>query len=176
MAHNGDDLAPPLRDFYLAFAKNYFDVVTAWYRSLRIGVTGGAVFHASNVMRNADLYDFAVNPGHYLHLDEWVHSPFYEASDIKLVSGMVIQMDIIPISRGPFCYVNAEDGVVLADDTLRAELKTRFPACWQRIQHRRQFMQNQIGITLDESVLPLSNIPAWLAPFALDLKHAFAAE
>ena len=34
-------------------------------------------------------------------------------------------------------------------------------------------MRDVIGIDLDESVLPLSNIPAWLAPYVLEPDTAF---
>ena len=81
----------------------------------------------------------------------------------------MLQMDIIPVSRGPFCYSNAEDGVALADDELRRELALKWPALWGRIQARRDFMIEQLGIRLDASVLPLSNTPAWLPPYALEL-------
>jgi hypothetical protein len=37
------------------------------------------------------------------------------------------------------------------------------------MQTRRQFMSEKLGIRLHESVLPLSNTPAWLPPYALDL-------
>jgi hypothetical protein len=118
---------------------------------------------------------FAVNPGHYIHLDEWVHSPFCAGSDIGLRSGLALQMDIIPVSEGPFC-ANAEDGVVLADEALRAELADRHPACWSRMLARRRFMRDVIGIDLDESVLPLGNIPGWLPPYALDLTKAMVSD
>src|SRR5262245_64809859 len=83
------------------------------------------------------LMEFAVNPGHLIHLDEWLHSPFQAGNNCQLRSGMAIQMDIIPVSQGPFCYVNAEDGIVLADETLRSELARRHPTCWLRMQARR---------------------------------------
>jgi hypothetical protein len=86
---------------------------------------------------------------------------------------MALQMDIIPVSLGPFCYVNAEDGVVLADARLRAQLVQGFPDVWKRAQARRRFMQGALGIRLDDSVLPLSNTAGWLPPWALDLKTAF---
>jgi hypothetical protein len=38
---------------------------------------------------------------------------------------------------------------------------------WGRIQARRQFMAGQLGIRLNDAVLPLSNIPGWLPPYAL---------
>jgi hypothetical protein len=130
------------------------------------------VHSAVETRRDAKLYRLAVNPGHLLHLDEWLHSPFVPGGRVRLRSGMAIQMDIIPVSAGPFFYVNAEDGIVLADDDLRRTLAGRFPACWQRIEARRQFMQHTLGIELHESVLPLSNTPGWLPPYALSLDKA----
>ena len=105
----------PDRDFYARFAENYFDVVVAWYEALRVSAVAGDVYDAAASRRDDALFDFAVNPGHCLHLDEWVNSPFSRGSRVALRSGMAIQMDIIPVSKGPLYYINAEDGVVLAD-------------------------------------------------------------
>jgi len=172
VARGPNDLPQSERDFYDALAKNYFDVVAAWYRSVRVGANSGDVVEAVEGARKADLFDFAVNPGHYLHLDEWVNSPFVPGNSVKLASGMALQMDIIPVSKGPFYCINAEDGVVLADAELRADIRDRYPECWERIENRRTFMQTIIGLELDESVLPLSNIPAWLPPYVVDLDQA----
>ena len=62
---------------------------------------------------------------------------------------------------------------MLADEALRSAPAKKFPACWRRIQARRKFMTTALGIRLDESVLPLNNIPAWLPPYALSLGNAF---
>lgn len=167
------DLAGPLREFYLALATNYFQVVAAWYETIRVGASAGAVVRAVEKTRDHKLYRFAVNPGHYLHLDEWLHSPFSAGSGVKLRSGMALQMDIIPVSLGPFCYINAEDGVVLADARLRRQLAQDFPDLWKRVQARRAFMCDVLGINLDDSVLPLSNTAGWLPPWALELDTAF---
>jgi hypothetical protein len=166
------DLPAETRQFYADLAANYFDVVCTWYEHVRVGTTGGAVQRAVEERRDGRLYRFAVNPGHLLHLDEWMHSPFAAGSTCELRSGMALQADIIPVSAGPFFYVNAEDGIVLADDQLRRALADRFPDCWRRIQARRRFMRDAIGIALDDSVLPLANIPAWLPPYALSLGQA----
>jgi hypothetical protein len=167
------DLTEPLREFYLPFAANYFQVVATWYDNVRVGANAGTVVRAVEKARDPELYRFAVNPGHYLHLDEWLHSPFSAGSRVRLRSGMALQMDIIPVSVGPFCYVNAEDGIVLADARLRTQLAQDFPDLWQRVQARRAFMRDVLGIELDDSVLPLSNTPGWLPPWALDLQTAF---
>jgi len=172
VAEDPEALSGALQTFYPAYVANYFDVVVGWYEALDIGVRAGAVYDRAESLRDDALSAFAVNPGHYLHLDEWVHSPFYAGSEIPLRSGMALQMDIIPVSKGPFCYSNAEDGIVLADAALRSELAERYPQLWARVQARRAFMLDAIGIDLAESVLPLSNTPAWLAPYAMDLSKA----
>jgi hypothetical protein len=173
IASGPGDLAGALREFYLPLAKNYFQVVATWYENVRVGASAGAVARAVETVRDRKLYRFAVNPGHYLHLDEWLHSPFSVGSRVKLRSGMALQMDIIPVSLGTFCYINAEDGIILADARLRTQLAQGFPDLWRRVQARRAFMQDVLGIKLDDSVLPLSNIAGWLPPWALDLDTAF---
>jgi hypothetical protein len=134
---------------------------------VRIGASGGEVFQAVEDCRDDRLYDFAVNPGHSIHLDEWVHSAFEAGSQVLLRSGMALQMDIIPVSKGPFWYVNAEDGIVLADEQLQSEIADSYPECWQRMQARREFMRSVLGIRIDQTVLPMSNAPAVFAPYLL---------
>ena len=146
--------------------------MAGWYGAVRVGVAAGNVFREVDSRRDAHLFDFAVNPGHYIHLNEWVHSPFAPGSATLLKSGMALQMDIIPVSRGPFCCVNAEDGIVLADAALRDRLAQSFPDCWERMCARRVFMERDLGIRLDASVLPLSNMPAWLPPYVLAMEQA----
>jgi hypothetical protein len=172
IARGAADLPADLRDFYEPFVSNFFDVVVEWYEHLRIGATGGEVYDAVQARRDDKLYDFAVNPGHFVHLDEWVHSPFVRRGKTALRSGMALQMDIIPISKGPFCTSNAEDTLALADESLRGEIARLYPACWARIQQRRAFMTGVLGMKLDECVLPLGNIPGWLPPYDLDLEKA----
>jgi hypothetical protein len=116
------------------------------------------------------------NSGHLIHLDEWLSSPFQAGSTCRFRSGMAIQMDIIPVSEGPFCYSNAEDGIALADEALRTDIANRHRACWQRLQARRSFMAGTLGITLDASLLPLGNTPGWLCPYALSPGLAFVKD
>jgi hypothetical protein len=173
VARDAHDLPAGLQQFYPAFAANYFDVVSTWYEHVKVGACAGDVFAAVEAKRDSKLYRFAVNPGHYLHLDEWVHSPFTSGSRTTLRSGAALQMDIIPVSVGPFCYINGEDGIALADAALRTEIASKYPAMWSRIQLRRAFSTDVLGIRLDESVLPFSNTPGWLPPYALEPGRIF---
>jgi hypothetical protein len=169
IASDQSDLPGDLARFFPHFVANFFDVVAKWYETVRVGITGGEVFAAVESVRDDKLYRLAVNPGHYIHLDEWVNSPFVEGGQVALKSGMALQMDIIPVSYGPFCYANMEDGIILADADLRETLSDRYPGMWERIQARREFMTDTLNIQLDESILPLSNMPGWLPPYALSL-------
>jgi hypothetical protein len=108
-----------------------------------------------------------LNPGHLIHLDEWLHSPIYKGSELRLKSGMAIQVDVIPATHSPYFTTNIEDGIALADDELRAEFERKYPEAWGRIQARRRFMEEVIGIRLKPEVLPFSNIPAYLTPYLL---------
>lgn len=85
---------------------------------------------------------------------------------------MAIQVDIIPVSKGPFCYVNLEDGIALADEDLRKRLTQLDPALMQRVDRRRSYMINVLGYDLDDCILPLGNTSGWLAPYVTNLLHA----
>jgi hypothetical protein len=166
------DLPEPIRDYVERLVGPYFEAVAAWYAALHIGQTGG-VLHEIIARRLGDpFFGVALNPGHQIHLDEWVNSPIAPGSSVELRSGMALQVDIIPATGTGYFTTNIEDGVALADESLRAGIAARFPAAWQRIQARRNFMAQALGIELHPDVLPFSNIPAYLPPFILRADRA----
>ena len=69
-----------------------------------------------------------------------------------------------------------EDGIALLDATARAEFAERWPDAWTRIEARRAFMADELGITCTRDVLPFSNIAAWLPPFWLSPEQAMVME
>jgi hypothetical protein len=148
--------------------QNYLDVTRAWYAAVGVGVSAGDVWGQAEAARKDALFTLCVNPGHYLHLDEWVSSPFWEGSPIPLPSGCALQADIIPMPRKGTAAINMEDGIVLADTSLRSELKRRYPALYQRCQARRRFMIDLLGYQLSPDILPLSNLPGSYFPCLLD--------
>ena len=149
---------------------NYLAVVRAWYGALHVGVTAGEVWAAADEARDDSLYTFCVNPGHYIHLDEWVSSPFWKDSDIPLPSGCALQADIIPVSRKNSIAVNMEDGLILADADLRKELDRVQPAFMGRCRGRRKFMIETLGYELSEDVLPLGVFPGAYFPCLMDTR------
>ena len=83
------------------------------------------------------------------------------------MSGMPFQVDIIPTPMRDGWALNCEDGIVFADAALRAELKARHPAVVERIEARRNFVRDELGIAIRNSILPLSSTPLCLPPFWL---------
>jgi Xaa-Pro aminopeptidase len=161
------ELPERIRDYVERLVAPYFTAVAAWYGALRIGQTGDELHAIIDRHLGDPFFGVFLNPGHQIGLDEWVNSPIRPGSTIELRSGMAFQVDIIPATGTPYFTTNIEDGVALADTTLRGELEERYPDAWRRIQARRDFMANVLGIELHPDVLPLSNIPAFLPPFLL---------
>lgn len=165
-----EDLRSGLGRDTLNIIENYLRVVRAWYAALHVGVTAGEVWAAAEGARDDSLYTFCVNTGHYIHLDEWVSSPFSKDSDIRLPSGCALQADIIPVARKGSISVNMEDGLILADAELRSELDRVQPALMGRCRARRKFMIETLGYELSEDVLPLGDFPGAYFPCLLDTR------
>ncbi|HVU14995.1 MAG TPA: aminopeptidase P family N-terminal domain-containing protein [Phototrophicaceae bacterium] len=153
----------------------YFQAIVAWYERVGIGVTGGELYQAIHDKIGDPFFGVGLNPGHLIHLDEWLNSPIYAGSSERLQSGMALQVDVIPATGTAYFTTNIEDGIALADDDLRAAFAQQYPEAWGRIQARRAFMQNALGITLKPEVLPFSNIPAYLPPYLLAPQKALRA-
>jgi hypothetical protein len=145
----------------------YFAAVAEWYGALHVGQTGGALHEIVERRLGDPFFGIFLNPGHMIGLDEWVNSPIARGSTTELRSGTAFQVDIIPATGGPFFTTNIEDGLALADAGLRRNFAAAHPHAWERIQARRSFMANALGIELHPDVLPFSNLPAYLPPFLL---------
>lgn len=166
------ELPRQIRDYVPKLVAPYFEAVAAWYEKLRIGATGGDLWKAVHGRIGDPFYGVHLNPGHLTSLDEWLSSPSYEGSKEKLVSGMAIQVDVIPGTGTRYFTSNIEDGLCLADGGLRGEFAKRYPEAWGRIRARREFMTERLGLKLAPEVLPFSNIPAYLPPFILSPRKA----
>jgi Xaa-Pro aminopeptidase len=161
------ELPAEIGDYVERLVVPYFEAVAEWYGALHVGQTGGALHEIVRRRLGDPFFGIFLNPGHQIHLDEWVNSPIAPGSTIELASGMAFQVDIIPATGTGYFTTNIEDGIALADETLRGAFATAYPAAWDRIQARRRFMGERLGIELHPDVLPFSNIPAWLPPFLL---------
>ena len=138
-----------------------------------IGTPGGDLHALVTQKLPFEKFGIFLNPGHLIHLDEWLSSPIYHGSTVLLRSGMALQVDVIP-SSPIYGSTRMEDGVVLADGALRRQLERQFPESYARCQVRRTFMAETLGLELPEEVLPLSNTPAIVPPFFLQPNQVFA--
>ena len=57
---------------------------------------------------------------------------------------------------------------------MREELAARHPELWKRVQGRRRFVQEQLGIALADELLLFSSAPARFSPFWLSPGRALA--
>jgi hypothetical protein len=164
---NADGLDHGIGDYVEKLVAPYFETVAQWYEALHIGQRGAVLQEIVDRGLGDPFFGIFLNPGHQIHNDEWVNSPVGPGSEVELRSGMAMQVDIIPATGTPYFTTNIEDGIALADQTLRDEIADRHPAMWGRIEERRRFMLDDLGIELHPDVLPFSNIPACLPPFLL---------
>lgn len=176
LAEGASDLPQGIRDYVEKLVAPYFSAVVDWYETVGIGVAGGALWKAVHDRIGDPFFGVSLNPGHLVHIDEWMHSPIFAGSDIPLKSGMALQVDIIPATGTDYFTTNIEDGIALADQALREEIAARYPEAWRRIEARRAFMNEVLGIRLKPEVLPFSNIPAFLPPFWLSRHSAMAVD
>ncbi|MEN4798218.1 MULTISPECIES: M24 family metallopeptidase [Pantoea] len=145
-------------------AKAYFNGLLTWYDAADIGVSGGELFgRVTDALAQGGLRP-ALNPGHLVGHDEWVNTPVRPGSTERIRSGMPFQVDVIPTPVADGWALNCEDAVTFADADLRLELSQAYPDVWRRIEARRRFMQQELGVGLRPSALPLSNTPLCLPP------------
>jgi Xaa-Pro aminopeptidase len=175
IAQSAADLPQSASDYVASFAGPYFEAMGDWFGLMRPGTPGGQVYDLIQSRLPFERFGIYLNPGHLIHLDEWMSSPFYAGSEIPVASGMAIQVDVIPQSTQYFS-TRMEDGIVVADAALRAKLKESAPECFERCQKRRAFMGDVLGIKLAEEVLPLSNTCAIVPPFFLEPNTVLALE
>jgi hypothetical protein len=166
------ELPHGISDYVERLVAPYFEAIASWYERVGIGVSGGELYRAIHDRIGDPFFGVSLNTGHIIHLDEWVHSPFYEGSTIPLRSGMALQVDVIPATHTPYFTTNVEDGIALADEDLRKRFEDSYPEAWERVQARRAFMEKDLEIRVKPEVMPFSNIPSYLSPFLLSPKMA----
>lgn len=167
LVENDSQLPDGAKDYVDKLIAPYFATAAAWYETLKIGLTAGELYDVTASRIGDPFYGVFLNPGHYIHLDEWPMSPVKPGSTTVFTSGAAVQLDIIPITGTVYHTAQIEDGVVLADVELRAQLTAAYPGMMARVAQRREMLQNVFGIAIDASVLPLSNAAGYLPPFWL---------
>lgn len=160
-------LGQPDESFFQRIAAPYFGVQATWYQTICIGAVGKDIFQAVAKAFEGSGMHSALNPGHLTSYEEWTSSPIRPDSVEKIRSGMVFQSDIIPTPLPAGQLMNCEDTVAVADASLRAELKARYPELWARVKARRKLMTEALGVQPAEELLPLTDGTIYLPPFWL---------
>ena len=167
IAKDQNDLPDEVSDYFEKLIVPYFTAVKEWYETIGIGVEGGAIFEIIMKHLGDPFFGVYLNPGHLIHRDEWMNSSIYQKSKEIFFSRQAIQLDIIPATNTKYFSTNIEDGIVLLDQEDRKIFEKKYPEAMKRINERRIFMKDKLGINLKPEVMPLSNIPAYLNPFIL---------
>ena len=167
VVEDASQLPAAASDWLERLAMPYFACAAEWYSTIGIGVAGGTLDAIARKHLGTPFFNLILNPGHLLHLDEWMNTPVYPGSTETLKSGQMMQCDIIPAAGAPYYGANIEDGIALLDERGRAALRDKYPEVAARIEARRAFMTDTLGIGLKPEVMPLSNLAAAYPPFLL---------
>ena len=114
-----DELPGGIADYVDRLVEPYFTAICEWYGALHVGQTGGALYEIVQRHLGDPFFGVSLNPGHQIHLDEWVNSPIARDSRVELRSGMALQVDVIPGTGTDYFTTNIEDGMALADASAR---------------------------------------------------------
>ncbi|WP_313684757.1 M24 family metallopeptidase [Pantoea sp.] len=166
-----DELPAEVADYLPRVAEPYYHTVVTWLESLRCGLTGGELYQIVEHVLPKDRWHWHLNPGHLVADEEWLCSPVSSGSKAVLGSGMLLQIDIIPSVKG-YGGCSIEDTVALADAQLQAEIAEAWPEVWQRMQARRQYVEDVLNIELHQDMLLLSNTVGYLRPYLLSKSEA----
>lgn len=170
-----EELPEAEQDYLDRVAKPYFNAVKTWFETIAVGMNGADLYNKIEEVLPKEQYGWHLNPGHLCADEEWLASPIFPGSRETIKSGMIFQFDIIPSVPG-YSGASCEGGVVIADEQLRKTIQTNYPEMWVRMQARRSYLIEEIGIALSEEVLPMCNATAYYRPFFLNKKAALTAK
>jgi hypothetical protein len=173
-AYDESSYAPHLKEHLYSFYGEYWRAIATWYESVKVDQKASTVYADVMKVIGDPRFNVFLNPGHHTATDEWVNSPFYAHSPHTVVSGNWFQCDMIASSSDPIMSAICEDTVIVADQKLRQEIEEQFPELYRRITRRQEKMRSILGIQIDESLLPLSNLNGAYFPFMLDTGWVFA--
>lgn len=172
---SGAQLPENQKDYLEKVGKPYFKAYATWLETIAIGISGDEFYTKIQKVFPSEIYGWSLNPGHYTADEEWLSSPFYKGSEAVIKSGQLLQIDMIPSVPG-YTGASCEEPIALADKSLRTELSQQYPDVWERIETRRTYIKEVIGIQLSDDILPLSDTVAFYTPFFLNKTLAYTKE
>ena len=169
-----EDLPEGYEHYLDEFVKPYFASCAKWYEMMRIGTKFGDIYQMVEDWIGFDKFHIGLNPGHQIHTDEWTTSPLTAGNTQAVASGCAYQCDYTVSFHEPFMSCHIEDGVVIADEALRAQIEAISPDCMCRIRARQEYMRTVLGIDLADETLPMSDLPCVCFPYMADLSTVLA--
>lgn len=151
--------------------KPYFDAYHYWLKHIKIGEHAGEFYKKFEEHYPQEKYGWELCPGHLTANEEWLSSPFFKSSDAIVKSGMIFQVDFIPIQPNHH-GVSAESTIALADQELREDIQQKYPDLWRRIENRKEYLREELNIHLSDEVLPLASTVGYYRPFLLNKDYA----
>ena len=173
LVRDAGELPDGIADYAERLVAPYYETVGQWYETIGLGVSGGEIDAMVRARLDTPFFNLILNPGHLVHIDEWMNTPVYPGSTETFHSHSAVQLDIIPATGSAYFTTNIEDGLAILDERGRADYAERFPESWQRIEARRAFMADELGIRLKPETLPFSNMAGYLTPYILSPDLAF---
>ena len=171
-----EDLPKEKQHYMEEVVKPYFLSIVKWYEMMKIGTSFGDIYDMVSKELDFYKYNIVLNPGHFIHTDEWSNSPFTKGNRGKVHSGMMVQCDYTVSLNDPYLPCHIEDGLAIGNEALQKEIERISPSCYKRIQKRKVFMKEVLQIALPEEVLPLSDLPAVCFPYMADTSVVMAME
>lgn len=168
---NAEDLNDVDENYLEEVVKPYFAAYNFWLDTVEIGKNGGEFYKEFSEYFPQETYGWELNPGHLTADEEWLSSPFFSGSDKTVQSGMIFQVDFIPVQEEHH-GVSAESTVAIADESLRNEIQNDYPELWERIEKRRAYMKDELNIDLQDELLPLASTLGYYRPFFLNPDQA----
>ncbi|SDM05694.1 M24 family metallopeptidase [Aliiruegeria lutimaris] len=87
IATGPEDLPAGVQDYVERLAGPYFACAAEWYQTVGIGVSGDSLDSLVRGRLGDPFFGVTLNPGHLIHLDEWMNTPIYPGSTERLRSG-----------------------------------------------------------------------------------------
>lgn len=172
--HDASELPQGAQDYVEKVAAPYFAAYTRWLEEIHVGMTGGEMFDKVEEILPRATYGWSLCPGHLVAEEEWLCSPIYEHSAEVLLQRHDAADRYHSLGAGLRRQLCREHRGAGRRDPEGADLPA-VPEMWQRMQVRRQYIIQQLGIQLSEDVLPMCGTVAYLRPYLLEKDMAFVS-
>lgn len=170
-AESAADLPDGQKDYFEKVCAPYFTSIRAWLETIHVGMKGGEMYDLIAHVLPKETFHWYLCPGHTTAEEEWMSSPIYAGSEEVMESGEIFETDIIPSVEG-YNGVSAESTCAIAAAPLQEEIQREYPEMWRRIENRRKYIKEVLGINLHPNVLPMCSTLGYMRPLALSRKAA----